>query len=128
MRTHGRFAYSQKRREADAAVRDLGADAAAVGLGGRSGNGQADARAADGVGMRLVRAVKPVEEPGNVKALCTGAGVEHLYLRLFSCLGDAERYFAALVGVFDGIVQQNGDHLLHGLPVAGQEDAVLDLL
>ena len=63
MRTHGRFAYSQKRREADAAVRDLGADAAAVGLGGRSGNGQADARAADGAGMRLVRAVKPVEEP-----------------------------------------------------------------
>ena len=42
--------------------------------------------------------------------------------------GDAERYFAALVGVFDGIVQQNGDHLLHGLPFAGQEDAVLDLL
>ena len=99
-----------------------------MGLDSRSGNGQADARAADGAGMRLVRAVKPVEQAGNIELFCAGAGVEHLYLCLFSCLGDPERNFAALVGVFDGIVQQNGDHLLHGLPVAGQEDAVLDLL
>lgn len=111
------FDLSELGDEFDALAVELRADAALVPFGDRARDGKPDAKAAAG-GARCVRAIKAVEELAGIQPVLTRAAVGCAQYdavpRLFQRDGDA----GALCGVFDRIVEQNGDELAHRVFVA----------
>ena len=106
----------------------FGGDRAAVGFGGGARDRKADARAADARRMRFVRAVKPVEEPRHVDALRVIAGIGNGDLIFPPGAARRKGNTAVLRRVFIGVIQQDGNHLLHRGAVARHGETVLNVL
>ena len=104
--------------EQDAAFLPKGGDCPAVGFCDGLSQGEADARAARVRGARFVETVEAVEETVQVRAFRQNAGVKDLHVHAIVPLADRQTDFTALVRVADGVVQEEGQHLLDGISVA----------
>ena len=78
--------------------------------------------------MRFVRAVKPVEEPRHVDALRALAGIGNGDLVFSPGAARRKGNAAVLRCVFIGVIQQDGNHLLHCGAIARHGEAVLNVL